>query len=256
MIKVIFFDLDSTVLSHTGVPILESTREAFRLLKQKGIKRICCTGRNIGEMEGIMDLNLDFDGYYTDNGQGYYDENLNQLEVNYLNDEQTSELVNFFNMKLVPTMLATGDRLILNYESDLVLDVTNQLDIPSGSVGTYNGERLLNGVVYVSRQQEEQIRPYLPNAVFARWNPHGVDIVYNTGGKADAIDKYISQHQLAREETMAFGDSFNDISMLQAAGYGVAMGNGVEELKVIADYVAPDIDDDGIFRALKDLEVI
>ncbi|MBQ6654865.1 MAG: Cof-type HAD-IIB family hydrolase [Erysipelotrichaceae bacterium] len=256
MIKVIFFDLDGTVLSHTGVPVLDSTREALRLLKEKGIKRICCTGRNIGEMEGIKEFDLDFDGYYTDNGQGYFDEELNPVEIDYLNEQQTQELVSFFNMKIVPTMLATSEKLILNCFSKQVLEVTDELDIPTGVVGTYNGERLLNGVAYVSRKEEEQIRQYLPNAVFARWNPYAVDIVYNAGGKAEAIEKYISKHNLSREETMAFGDSFNDESMLKAAGYGVAMGNAVEELKKVADYVAPDIDDDGIYRALKHLKLI
>ena len=49
---------------------------------------------------------------------------------------------------------------------------------------------------------------------------------------------------------MAFGDGENDISMLEFAGIGVAMGNAGDEVKAIADYVTDSVDDDGIEKAL------
>ena len=55
---------------------------------------------------------------------------------------------------------------------------------------------------------------------------------------------------------MAFGDAHNDAEMLKAVGLGVAMGNAEPEIKAIADYVCPAIDDDGIYRGLVDLGVI
>ena len=57
-------------------------------------------------------------------------------------------------------------------------------------------------------------------------------------------------------QTMAFGDGENDITMLKCVGIGVAMGNGKEELKKEADYVTADIDDDGIEKALIHFGVI
>ncbi|MBR5048508.1 MAG: HAD-IIB family hydrolase [Erysipelotrichaceae bacterium] len=255
-IKAIFFDLDSTVLSHTGIPVRESTREAFRLLKEKGIKRICCTGRTGSEIQDIRRFALDFDGYYTDNSQSYYDQDMKLVEQSYLNQQQTAELVSFFNMKIVPMQLGAADYMILNYDDEVVDKVIDDLDVPKANVGTYNGEKLLNGVAYVSREQEEMIRPYLPNAIFARWNPYGTDIIYNARGKAGAISDYAEKNHILKQEIMAFGDSFNDIPMLKAAGYAVAMGNGEEEIKKIADYVAPEIDDDGIYKALKYLKLI
>ena len=49
---------------------------------------------------------------------------------------------------------------------------------------------------------------------------------------------------------MAFGDGENDKTMLKYAGIGVALGNGVESLKLDADYVTSDIDDNGVRNAL------
>ena len=55
---------------------------------------------------------------------------------------------------------------------------------------------------------------------------------------------------------MAFGDGLNDLEMMGAAGFGIAMGNAAPELKAAADYVCPRADEDGIWRALIDLGVI
>ena len=48
------------------------------------------------------------------------------------------------------------------------------------------------------------------------------------------------------EEIIAIGDSYNDITMIQAAGLGVAMGNAVEAVKEIANYVTEDNEHDGV----------
>ena len=57
-------------------------------------------------------------------------------------------------------------------------------------------------------------------------------------------------------ETMAFGDGGNDESMLRAAGVGVAMGNALDSVKAHADYVTTDVDNDGVWNALKHFGII
>ena len=55
---------------------------------------------------------------------------------------------------------------------------------------------------------------------------------------------------------MAFGDGGNDMSMLSAAGVGVAMGNALDKVKAEADYVTTNVDDDGIRNALLHFGII
>ena len=55
------------------------------------------------------------------------------------------------------------------------------------------------------------------------------------------------------EETMAFGDGENDFSMIDKAGIGIVMENGVDKLKKIADYIAPDNNDAGVGQMLEKL---
>ena len=57
---------------------------------------------------------------------------------------------------------------------------------------------------------------------------------------------------ISREEIMAFGDGANDLDMMKEVGIGVAMGNGKEEIKEAADYIAASNDEDGVARFLEE----
>jgi hydroxymethylpyrimidine pyrophosphatase-like HAD family hydrolase len=61
---------------------------------------------------------------------------------------------------------------------------------------------------------------------------------------------------VARDEVIAFGDSHNDLDMLEFAGVGVAMGNASAEVKALADLITDSNEDDGIATALERLGVI
>lgn len=54
----------------------------------------------------------------------------------------------------------------------------------------------------------------------------------------------------SREQCLAFGDGSNDRDMIAYAGVGVAMGNGADEVKAVADYVTSACDADGVWNAL------
>lgn len=72
-------------------------------------------------------------------------------------------------------------------------------------------------------------------------------------GKGQAVKWLADYMQIDRSQVMAFGDHVNDIDMLEAAGVGVAMGNGEPEVKKVADLIAPPCVDDGLARMLRDL---
>ena len=55
----------------------------------------------------------------------------------------------------------------------------------------------------------------------------------------------------AQSEVLAVGDQQNDLSMLQWAGFGVAMANAVDAVKQAADWIAPSADEDGVAVALE-----
>ncbi|MDO5108475.1 MAG: Cof-type HAD-IIB family hydrolase [Erysipelotrichaceae bacterium] len=68
--------------------------------------------------------------------------------------------------------------------------------------------------------------------------------------KAKAIDTAFTKLGYTADEMIAFGDAENDISMLEYAGIGVAMGNATEAVKAIADEITLSNDEDGIAESL------
>lgn len=80
--------------------------------------------------------------------------------------------------------------------------------------------------------------------------PYNLEIMSPGGGKARAIEAIGKRLGIDRTEIMAFGDGSNDISMLEYARYGVAMGNAVPALKEAAWNIAPDQKDDGLAKMI------
>ncbi len=65
--------------------------------------------------------------------------------------------------------------------------------------------------------------------------------------------KMLCQHlNIPIENTMAFGDSTNDIELLKAAGTAVVVSNGLEEVKQYADIIAPSNDEDGVAQIIEE----
>ena len=70
----------------------------------------------------------------------------------------------------------------------------------------------------------------------------------NKGLAVDYLVKKVLH--ITPEEVMTIGDNFNDVEMLQYAGIGVAMGDAPEEVKAIANWVAPSVEEDGVAEAI------
>jgi Cof subfamily protein (haloacid dehalogenase superfamily) len=70
--------------------------------------------------------------------------------------------------------------------------------------------------------------------------------------KGTALETIMQTLNIARAETLAIGDSENDIPLIQAAGLGIAMGNAIPALRAAAQAITRTNDDDGVAHALKD----
>lgn len=92
----------------------------------------------------------------------------------------------------------------------------------------------------------EQMEVFRSAPFFLELPPKGID-------KAQSLQRLLTHLGLERDRLMAFGDGFNDLSMIQFAGQGVAMANAVEEVKSIADFVTTSNEEDGIAHALEQL---
>lgn len=82
------------------------------------------------------------------------------------------------------------------------------------------------------------------------------EIIPRGCSKASAMEYIAGILKLPMEETVAIGDSSNDVVMLKRAGRSIAMGNGTDEVKALADYVTTAVENDGIWNALDWLGVL
>ena len=83
--------------------------------------------------------------------------------------------------------------------------------------------------------------------------PGWMEIMPKGVSKASAIEKIAKKLGYSMENVMAFGDAENDIEMIKEAGIGVAMGNGMDSVKKVADVVTSSNDENGIGQVIDDL---
>ncbi|GAF06073.1 hydrolase [Paenibacillus pini JCM 16418] len=81
--------------------------------------------------------------------------------------------------------------------------------------------------------------------------PQFLEIMHHEGTKGHALTFLAKEFDCDMSQTIAIGDSWNDHEMLEAAGLGVAMGNAIQALKDIADYVTLSNNDDGVKAAIE-----
>ena len=81
------------------------------------------------------------------------------------------------------------------------------------------------------------------------WN--NLEFNISTAHKGRALERLAQYLGLTLADCAAFGDGLNDLSMVEAAGLGVAMGNAVDEVKAVAKTIAPANDEDGVAAVLE-----
>lgn len=101
------------------------------------------------------------------------------------------------------------------------------------------GDEMLQLLEAVHSVKGHIVRAYNPNHV-------ELHITHNLATKKHAIAELLDILEVSKDKVIGIGDSNNDIPLLQSVGLKVAMGNATEEVKAIADYVAPSVDDDGV----------
>lgn len=113
----------------------------------------------------------------------------------------------------------------------------------------YKMEVYSNDVTFLEKLRAELTAAGLCVSSSFRTN---IEITTKGLGKGTALLWLAEAMGVSGQEVMAFGDNTNDMQMLSCAGWGVAMGNAVSELKEMAKLVADDCQSDGLARAIEE----
>ena len=256
----VFFDIDGTIFTpRLGVP--DSTREAIDKLKKNGHHPVICTGRTRPMIMPVI-LELECEGILA--GVGTYGEWHGEvLFDDVLPDHEVKELVsNFQKFGFSPYPEGTSclyydaaiceepekkvRRLFSLREDAVLLPISDSMPgVAKVSGGILEGSDI-EGFLEMIRGRYHGINHY--NILLETFPIYA--------GKGKGIHKLLKLLEKEDAETFAYGDSFNDLEMLEYVKHGVCMENGDPELLSRIPLHAGHIAEDGIYDSLKEFGLI
>ena len=248
-IKIIFFDIDGTLIDMKRKQISEKMLETLIRLKERNIILCLSTGRGpmtLPHFDGWEpDVFLTFNGSYCYNRQ-------QAIYRHPIPKEDAKKIIQNAALINRPVSIATADQLVANgTDKDLAeyygfakLEVNVSEDFE---------DVVDRGEIYqiMAGGREEEYASFLQgvsHAKIAAWWDRAVDIIPADSGKGTGVSKILAYYHLDKLEALAFGDGNNDIEMFEAVGTGVAMENGSDLLKEVADDVCGHVTEDGIYH--------
>ena len=242
-IKMIVTDLDETLL-RTDKTISTYTRDVISKCRDTGIKVAYATGRG-GSEAHVAPPDM-FDGRIAMNGA--IARAGDRIICNRLIPCLTAR----------PFLLACHNRGVKitsefggwHYSNFTVSDVwpyITHFSIVDFAEHDLDAEKIYS--IHFSNEDAMFIREILPDSLHMITARDGLmQIMHRDATKANALRELASFWNIEQTEVVVFGDDTNDIDMLVYAGVSVAMGNALNEVKDVADFVCLSNDEDGVAR--------
>ena len=249
--KYFFFDIDGTIA--IGMPryIPESTEYALNRLKEKGHFISVATGRLYTMTKPFCDQ-FGISNMVTDGGFGTV---LNgQVDIKPLDRQMMIDIVDVFEEKNIPWAICMADERVWHTRTKKFYDIMekdkmNYMDtVIDPNLDIRKVKDIFKGFACINPEEEAGLEA-LKNVTYTRYRPGY--IVIEPDDKSLGIRKVMDLMGIEDQDVVVFGDNTNDIKMFRPEWTSIAMGNAVEELKKIADFVTKDADDGGIEYACR-----
>ena len=261
--SMIVLDLDGTLVD-SNKKISQRNKQALQKAIQKGVKVVLASGRPVkGVLPMAKELELDkhngcilaFNGgriidvttekclFEVDLPEGYlqkvYDLS-RKCNIGLMTYEGNDKLITVDDNKYIQLELRVNQ-----LERIVPKDIIKYVTFP---VAKY----LLAGEPKDVEKAEPLFKEMLGKELNVfRSDPFFLEVLPLGIDKAYGLKKLVEILGIKREEVIACGDGYNDITMLQFAGLGVAMENAMEQTKAAADYITLSNDDDGVAEVIE-----
>lgn len=268
--EIIFVDVDGTLVDYEN-HLPESAVKAIRQARKNGHKVYICTGRSKAEVYPPL-WEIGLDGMI--GGNGSYVESEGVVVMHQLITlEQCKHIVDWLHERKLEFYLESnnglfasehfeeeGEPVIQEYSKRKGKENAEKITVREVFPDMIFGGELyrddVNKVSFILRSYQDHLDSIqeFPDLQPGTWGGKGEIALFGDLGvkditKAHAIDQLLNYLGAKREDTIAFGDAKVDIPMLEYCHIGVAMGNGGNEIKAMADYITDDVDKDGLYNA-------
>ena len=260
MVKLIMTDIDGTLIPDGTMDINPEYFEVIGKLVEKGIIFVVASGRHMSSVKKVFAPVLDKIWVASQNGNVRTYHGKSRI-IKSIPQEWGREMWRQFSkLKGVEGVLDTATEMYCPFEETSMYKIlADEYHFNVTGTGGWNQvpEEDFSMMTLYHPQSAENICKELVEdkwkgkLEFLTSGKYWVDIVMPEVGKGTALEEICSQLGIAPEETIAFGDNLNDISMIQSAGKGYAVNTAREETKKAADEVIPGYAENGVLEVLK-----
>ncbi|AMC92697.1 hypothetical protein AOC36_01445 [Erysipelothrix larvae] len=270
-IRAIILDIDGT-LAKSDHTISNRTKQKLELAQKKGIKVVLASGRPTPGMHYYSKtLGLEHHQGLIASYNGACITDCTSDTVIYENTVEPELAQKFLkhceDFDVIP-MVVKGEYLLVNdaYPKDVNINGTygniikNEARVCNLKVMEVDLKTYVDFPVYkilISGDPDELIEmydalkePVEDDMTVAFSSPFFIEFTSKGVNKAFALDSVLHKYGIDQSQTIAFGDSHNDLALIQYANIGVAMGNAVDEVKKSADLITLTNNEDGIAHIL------
>ncbi|MTH54079.1 Cof-type HAD-IIB family hydrolase [Bacillus mangrovi] len=279
--KLFALDMDGTTLSSTN-EISPENIQAIQKARELGHKVMMLSGRapeSIQEVLNRYSLDLPMGG---SNGTAVFADG-KLLELTSLAASQNSIIAQTAELEAVPYKIYTNKGIYFQREWPERLQRTLDSEaVPEEYFGDENfgkmtaipdaagGLQAFDSIQSLQEDEELSIQKFFlltldpvqkERLLTALKNIDGVyvtssssfniEVMNINGNKGNGLKVMAEYLNIPLEDTVAIGDQFNDLPMFEAAGFAVAMGNAVEEIRQQSDYVTATNDENGVALAIE-----
>lgn len=261
--EILVLDVDGTLM-RTDKVISEKTIAEIVWVQEAGIKVAIASGRcTAGIMPTARKIRLDEFGGYIVSYNGGCISNCQTGEIIYninLPDGIVQEIYEFSKKEKTGIMTYHDNDIIAENDADQYI----QIDAKGCDIDIHVVEDFGREVTYpvnkclltgdpdymagveprAAKAFEGRLSVYRSEDFYVEMMPLGID-------KAYGLSKLLKKLGYTRSQMICCGDGFNDISMIEYAGLGVAMANASEQVRARADYIAPHCDEDGLVDVIR-----
>lgn len=261
--KMIVLDLDDTLLNdeHT---LSKRNKEALMAAQELGVKVVLASGRpTFGMVSIAKDLQLDQYGSYilSFNGSKIINAKTNEEMFNSsISSEMAHRLYDLSRREGVAILSYKDESIVIeepNEYADIEATITG---LPMQIVDQFKAtitEPVVKAMMLAHPDVLVDVEQTLVKEVgeevsVFRSKPFFLEFTALNVTKGTSLHQLTQKLGIKAEEVIAIGDSYNDITMIEFAGLGVAMGNAPDAIKDIANHVTDTNNNDGVAQVVED----